>query len=300
MSQSVRRPLDLQGFWLMFGLAMLFGVNNVLIKLGNQGLQPVFFAGARSVVAGLAVISWMMWRRVPISLHLWRPGLLMGLLFASEFMFLFLALDSTNVVRASSIFYAMPIWLALAAHFLFPGERLTPIRFLGFLMGFGGVVLTFAGRADIAESGNIWGDLAALVAGMSWAAIVVVSRLTRIGTAPPETQIFWQLAVSAVVLCALAPLFGGPLVRDFDTFQLIIFLIQALGVAAVGFVLWFWLLGHYMASTLASFSFLTPVLSALLGWLLLGEPVSWVTPIALTLLVTGLVLINRRPKPQDA
>ena len=296
MSEPTRRPLDLQGFWLMFGLAMLFGANNVLIKLGNQGLQPAFFAGTRSVVAFLALAGWMIWRRIPARWDLWRPGLLMGLLFAAEFLFLFLALDNTNVVRASSIFYAMPIWLSLAAHFLFPGERLTPVRFLGFLMGFGGVVLTFAGRADVTEAGNIWGDLAALVAGMSWAAIVVVSRKSKMGMAHPETQIAWQLAVSGVILCAMAPLFAGPLVRDFDAFQALIFMVQALGVAATGFVMWFWLLGRYPASTLASFSFLTPVLSALLGWLLLGEPVSWVTPIALALLVAGLVLINRRPK----
>lgn len=278
----------------MFGLAMLFGANNVLIKLGNQGLQPVFFAGARSVVAALAVGGWMAWRRIPVRYDLWRPGLLIGALFSAEFLLLFVALDHTSVVRASSIFYAMPIWLALAAHFLFPGERLTPVRFLGFLMGFAGVVLTFAGRANVSEAGNIWGDLAALVAGISWAGVVVVSRLTRLGTTAPTTQIFWQLVVSAFALCALAPLFGTPLVREFDTFQAVLFLVQALGVAAAGFSLWFWLLGRYQASILASFSFLTPVLSALLGWLLLGEPITWITPFALTMLVAGLVLINRR------
>jgi len=296
MSQTPRRALDLQGFWLMFGLAMLFGANNVLIKLGNQGLQPVFFAGARSVVAALAVWLWMLWRGISVRPDLWRPGLMMGVLFAVEFLLLFVALDLTNVVRASSLFYAMPIWLSVAAHFLFPGERLTPVRFLGFILGFSGVVVTFAGRADITAGGNIWGDLAALFAGMAWAAIVVVSRKSRAGAAAPETQLFWQLSVSAVLLSAAAPLYGTPFVRDFNALHGVLFLVQALGVAALGFVTWFWLLGRYQASTLASFSFLTPVLSALLGWLALGEPVGWTTPFALALLVAGLFLINRRRK----
>jgi len=294
MAHQTHRSLDLSGFWLMFGLAMLFGVNNVLIKLGNQGLQPVFYAGARSVVAALAVGSWMAWRGIPLRWDLWRPGLLIGSLFALEFMLLFWALDNTNVVRASSIFYAMPIWLALAAHFLFPGDRLTPSRGIGLILGFGGVVVTFAGRADILQGGNLWGDLAALFAGMAWAGIVVVSRRSRLGQTRAETQLMWQLMVSAVLLCAVAPLFAGPLVRDFSGVQILYFAVQALGVAAVGFMTWFWLLGRYQASTLASFSFLTPVLSALLGWLLLGEPVSWHTPLALGLLVVGLFLINRR------
>lgn len=297
MTPAARRPLDSAGFWMMLALAMLFGANNLMIKVGNEGLQPAFFAGLRSIIAVLALGGWMWARGLSVRPDLWWQGLLAGLLFSSEFLLLFLALDSTSVVRASSLFYAMPIWLALAAHFLFPGERLTPRRLLGFVLGFAGVVATFAGRGLNAEGlgdGSLWGDLAAVVAGMSWAAVVVVSRKTRFGMATPESQIFWQVAVSALVLTAMAPLFGGPLVRDFTLLHLVMLVAQSVGVVALGFVLWFWLLGRYQAGTLASFSFLTPLLSALLGWLVLGEAISPVTPFALALLVAGLILINRR------
>jgi drug/metabolite transporter (DMT)-like permease len=54
---------------------------------------------------------------------LWRAGVLIGGAFGAEFFFLFVALDQTTLVRASVLFYAMPLWLAVAAHFLFPGER---------------------------------------------------------------------------------------------------------------------------------------------------------------------------------
>lgn len=293
MIPTARRPLDLPGFWLLFGLAMLFGMNNVLIKLGNQGFQPVFLAGLRSMVAVLALGCWMWLRGIAFRPDLWRDGLLMGLCFSVEFLLLFVALDNTGVVRASSIFYAMPIWLAVAAHFLFPGERLTPLRLTGFALGFAAVVLTLVGRGG-GTDGSLPGDLAALVAGMAWAAIVVVARRTRLGATAPETQIFWQVAVSAVILTAAAPLFGGPLVRDFSLFQLGLLLVQAIGVVTLGFVLWFWALARYQSGTVASFSFLTPILSALLGWLLLAEPVSALTPLALAMLVAGLVLINRR------
>ena len=189
----------------------------------------------------------------------------------------------------------MPLWLAMAAHFLFPGERLTPMRGAGFLTGFAAVALVM-GTQPGDGGGSLMGDLAALLAGMCWAAIVVVARLTRLQGVQPETQLFWQLLVSAPILLALAPLYGGPMVRDFDGFQLVIFLVHTLGAVTAGFVLWFWLLLRYPASSVASFSFVTPVLSALLGWLVLGESVSALTPAALVLLVGGLVLINRRPR----
>jgi drug/metabolite transporter (DMT)-like permease len=286
------------GFWLLLGLSVMFGANNLLIKLGNDGLQPVFFAALRSCVAVVALAGWMVWRRIRFRFDMWRPGLLIGAAFATEFFFLFIALDNTTVVRASIIFYAMPLWLAVAAHFLFPGERLTRMRAAGFLMGFAAVALVMAGQLGdgASDGGSLSGDLAALFAGMCWAAIVLCARLTRLQTVQPETQLFWQLLVSAPILLALAPLYGGDLVRDFDGFQLAIFLIHTLGAVTAGFVLWFWLLLRYPASSVASFSFVTPVLSALLGWLVLDEAVSVLTPVALALLVGGLVLINRRPK----
>lgn len=297
MSPPLRRPLDLAGFWLMLGLALLFGANNVMIKLGNDGLQPVFFAGVRSLIAIVTLGGWMALRGIRLRLDLWRPGLMLGGFFSLEFLLLFAALDNTSVVRASALFYAMPIWLALFGHFLFPGERLTPVRFAGFLLGFAAVVLTLAGRAGGLGEGNLAGDLAALFGGLSWAAIVVVSRTTPIGAAAPETQIFWQVLVSGIVLTAAAPLYGGELIRDFNLLHGVLLIVQAVGVVTVGFVLWFWLIGRYQAGTVASFSFLTPILSALLGWALLGEEVGWTTPVALAMLITGLLLINRRPRP---
>lgn len=297
MPTQTRRPLDAAGLAILLSLAALFGLNNLLIKLGNAGMQPVMFAALRSLVAGLALAGWMLWRGIDFRIDLWRPGLLIGALFSAEFGLLFLALDCTTVVRASSLFYAMPIWLAVLAHFLFPGERLTRLRTLGFVLGFAGVVLTLAGRPQaVSGAASLSGDLAALAAGLSWAGVVVFARRSHLGTAAPETQMIWQIALSAPIMATLAPLFGGPLLRDFDLVFGALLLAQALGVVALGYVAWFHMLARYPSGTVASFSFLTPILSALLGWLVLSEPVAPSTPVALLLLVAGLILINRRPR----
>ena len=44
------------------------------------------------------------------------------------FLFLFLALDLTAVSRASVIFYSMPVWFAIMAHFGLPSERITVLH----------------------------------------------------------------------------------------------------------------------------------------------------------------------------
>lgn len=294
MTPDTRRPLDRAGVAILLALSVLYASNNLLVKLGTDAFHPVFMAAARSAVGLVALWGWMLWRGTPFRFDLWGPGLLIGACFAAEFFFLFIALDLTTVVRAVILIYAMPLWTALAGHFLFPGERLTPVRFAGFLTGFAGVAVTLVGQAGGAGGGNLAGDLAALAGGASWTAIVIVARRTRIAEAQPETQLFWQLLVSAPLLMALAPLYATEMLRAVTGWQLANVVAQGLGIAFFGFLLWFWLLRRYPAGSVASFGFLTPVVSVGLGWLILAEPVSVLTPLALLLLVVGLVLINRR------
>lgn len=294
---SVRRPLDATGFWLLFGLSVLFAGNNLLVKLGTAGFQPVAMAAMRSAVAMAAVGAWMVWRGLPFRPDLWKPGLLIGFFFAAEFFLLFVALDLTTVVRAAILFYAMPLWTAALAHALIPGERLTPVRLLGFLTGFSGVALTLAGQAGglaAVQDGNLTGDLLALTAGLFWALILIAARRTPLAAAEPETVLFWQLLVSAPLLAAAAPVYGGAWFRAVDGWQVANLLAQGLGVAGAGFLLWFWLLRRYPAGSVASFGFLTPVLSVGLAGVVLGEPVAGTTPAAVALLAVGLWLINRR------
>ena len=95
--------------------ALLFGINQVVIKIVDDGLQPVFFAGLRSLGAFFCIWGWMVWQGRPPRLTPGTigAGLLVGLVFSTEFLCLFLALDHTTVVRASIIFYSMPLWMSV-------------------------------------------------------------------------------------------------------------------------------------------------------------------------------------------
>ena len=91
---------------------------------------------------------------------------------------------------------------------------------------------------------------------------------------------------------------GGadPLLREPTLFHLGLLLYQSLFVASFGFLFWFHLLMTYPASSVASFSFLTPILGVLLGWGLLGEDVGWEILAAMVLVAVGITLINRPAK----
>ncbi|MGL4280819.1 MAG: DMT family transporter, partial [Albidovulum sp.] len=258
----------------------------------------VFFAGLRSALAVGFVWAWLAWKGRPPRLHRasWGAGILIGAVFAAEFLFLFLALDLTSVGRTSLIMYSMPVWYAFLAHFGL-GERITPMKAAGLALAFSGCALAILSRPGTGEA-SLVGDLCALGAAWGWALTAFVARRPVMRAEGPEMQLFWMVLVSAPILLLAAPFFG-PLVRDLQPLHLVGLLFQASVVVAGGFITWLWLMSVYPSSTVASFSFMTPILALGLGALIFGESVTWPILVAALLVAAGIVLINR-PAPTQS
>ena len=284
--------LDVFGGGVLLGVTLLLAFNQVIIKVVNDGLQPVFFAGLRSALAVLFVWGWLVWKGRPprLTRGALGPGLLIGAVFAAEFLFLFLALDLTSVGRTSLIMYSMPVWYALLAHFGLD-ERITPTKAAGLALAFAGCATAILSRPGTGEA-SLLGDLCALGAAWGWALTAFVARRPVMRAEGLEMQLFWMVLVSAPILLALSPLFG-PLVRDLQPIHLAGLLFQASVVVAGGFIIWLWLMSVYPSSTVASFSFLTPILALVLGALIFDESVTWAILVAAALVAAGIVLINR-------
>lgn len=291
----VQKPqIDTFGAVSLTGFAPLLAFNQVIIKEVNEGLQPVYFAGLRSLGGAVLIFAWMRLRGVSLKIAPGTvpAGLLIGTVFALEFICLFWALDLTSVTRTSVIFYTMPMWLALAAHFLIPGDRLTPIKSAGLVLAFIGVVIALTMRGEGAGETSLLGDILALLGAMLWAAIALCARATRLREVRPEMQLLWQLSVSAPLLL-LAALFFGPFLREPEVIHWVGLGVQIVVIVSAGFLFWLWLLSIYPPSAVAAFSFLTPIFGVSLGWLWLGEDVGPGILVALACVCGGLILINR-------
>ena len=287
-----KQQLDAFGGSVLLGVTLLLAFNQIIVKIVNAGLQPVFFAGLRSALAVFFVWGWLVFRRRPPRLNraAWGPGLLMGAVFAAEFLCLFMALDLTTVGRTSVIFYSMPVWFAILAHFGL-GERITPVRAVGLTLAFAGAAWAILSGSSTGE-GSLTGDLFALGGAFGWAGTAFIARRPVMRAEGPEMQLFWMVLVSAPILL-IASLFFGPLIRDLHPIHLVWLLFQASVVVAGGFIAWLWLMSVYPSSTVASFSFLTPIFALTLGALVFGETVTWAILAASGLVAAGIVLINR-------
>ena len=113
-----KKDMDLFGSLSLILFSILMGLNQVLIKIVNLGIQPVFQAGLRSFLAIIPVLAFifLIKKKINFKSITLLPGVLSGIIFGIEFMFLFIAIDYSTVARVSILFYSMPVFLAILAH----------------------------------------------------------------------------------------------------------------------------------------------------------------------------------------
>jgi drug/metabolite transporter (DMT)-like permease len=286
-----RIPPGPAAFGLMVLLCAIWGMQQVAIKVAAAGISPILQAGLRSGVAAVLVFAWAHWRGISLSAHdnSLRPGLFAGLLFALEFVFIFVGIDHTTVSRMVVFLYTAPCFTVLGLHFFVPGERMGWRQAAGVLLAFAGLVLAFV---DKASGGTPLGDAFGVLAALFWAATTVLIRATALAKVSATKVLLYQLAVSAAVMFPLSWLVGERGITALSASTLWAMAYQIVMVAFVSYLAWFWLLTRYLAGRLLVFSFLTPLFGVWFGMLLMDDQPSLHFFIAAAMVVAGIVLVN--------
>jgi drug/metabolite transporter (DMT)-like permease len=195
--------------------------------------------------------------------------------------------------RAALIFATLPLLTMLLSAAL-GRERLTATKSAGVLLTIVGVGLALGEKAlQRGDAAHVWiGELAVFASAVSGAVCSVLYRpyLRKYPTLPVSALAMLASVAVLAILAAGEGLFGA-LPRFTSRGWLAVLFI---GVnSGIGYYLWLWALSHAPATQVTVFLSLSPVTAAVLGALLLSEPVS---PGALTGLVgvaAGLVLAHR-------
>jgi drug/metabolite transporter (DMT)-like permease len=291
------RSLDRLAISLMLICCASWGVQQVLAKLALAEVPPISQAAIRSLGGGLIVGAFALSRQRGLFARdgtLW-PGMAAGVLFALEFLFLFIGLQWTSASHAILFIYTAPFFVALGAAFLLPHERLRAAQWLGLALSFVGVAIALGTSTQIGPKALL-GDLFTLVAGALWASTTLIVKGTSLHAAPATKILLYQLAVSAVFLVAAAIFAGERLPAHLTLIPALSVLYQVVWVAGVTFLLWFWLLRQYHSGELSSFTFLTPLMGVLAGHFILGDRLDLGLILAVTLVLCGIFLVNRPTK----
>ena len=296
MSASTRPRkdhLDALAIGILLVCCLFWGFQQVMVKVTVAELPPVFVSAVRGVGATLLLWLWCRWRGVRLFERdgsLWA-GLLAGSLFAAEFAFIYLGLQHTSASRLTVFLYTSPFWVAALLPLFIRSERLRPVQWLGMVCAFAAVV--FALREGFG-SGDATGDLMGLAAGALWGLTTVAIRATHLTRISAEKLLFYQLAVSTVVLGLLSHGMGEPWDNPWSSFAIGSVVVQTVVGAFASYLAWMWMLGHYPATKISAFVFLTPLFALLCGMLWLGEAVTLTLILSLTLVAVGIVLVNRK------
>lgn len=292
-----RAHLDGLAIGLMLGCCVLWGLQQVVVKATLPMLPPFLQGALRSLIGASLVLAWSRARGIPMfdRDRTLVPGLSAGVLFGLEFLCIYGALPLTDASRVSVFTYMAPFVVALLLPRFVPSERLTMPQGIGMAFAFAALAYAFQEGFTSPVRTQWQGDALSIVAACLWGATTLVIRATRLSSASAEKTLFYQLAVGGVILY-VASLFaheqwpaGGlpPWAWASIAFQSVV-------VAFASYLAWFWLLGHYPATRLSAFSFLTPVFGLLLAAVVLGESISVRLIVAMLFIAVGITLVNRR------
>jgi drug/metabolite transporter (DMT)-like permease len=296
---TTRKPLDAFAVSMMMMLCVLWGLQQVAVKVAAPSMVPVMQIGLRSAIAALLVCALIWWRGGGLSLTdgTFRPGIGAGVLFAIEFLCVSVGLQHTTASHMSVFLYTAPVFTVLGLHWLVDGERLRPVQWIGVLAAFAGIAVAFSD--GFAEQARDWkevlaGDALGVLGGVFWAATTLLIRMSALSEAPPTTTLLYQLGAAGAILLAIAAGAGQAHVTSMAGIAWASLLFQSVIIAFLSFLLWFWMLRRYLASRLSVFSFLTPLFGVGFGVLLLNDPIGVRFAVGAGLVLAGVVMVNLR------
>ena len=292
------RSLDRVALALMLLCCMSWGLQQVLAKLALAEVPPITQAAIRSVGGTIIIGGWSWWRDPSVFRRdgtLW-PGIAAGVLFALEFLALFIGLQWTSASHAALFLYTAPFFVALGAAFLLPQERLRASQWLGLTLSFIGVAIAL-GVSTQQGMTPVIGDLLTLAAGAFWGMVTLTVKATQVELGPGRQG-------------AALPARGfrrAPRARRFrDGRELAD---EALSRAGRELALPDDLgcrrhLSHLVLALAAiscrarcpRFTFVTPLMGVLAGHFLLGDAMESGLVLAVALVLGGIILVNR-PRP---
>jgi drug/metabolite transporter (DMT)-like permease len=296
-----RLQLDFLAVALLLACCVFWGFQQVLVKATLPQAPPVLQVSLRFLGATLLLWLWCRIRGVRLfdADGTLKAGLVAGLLFCAEFVCIYLGLQHTSASRLTIFLYTAPFWVALLLPFFVKTERLALVQWMGMLLAF--VAVAFALQDGLSpnavdELSAMWwlGDTLALAAGALWGLTTVVIRSTSLIKISPEKLLFYQVAISAVLLPIVSLQLGESWEVDWNVFTLTSIALQTVVGAFASYLVWMWLLGRYPATKLSAFVFFTPVFALLFGTWWLGEFITPGVVAALIGVAVGIVLVNRK------
>jgi len=283
---------------LVFGsLCFVWGSTWLAIKVGLGSLPPLTFAGLRFIAAFGLLLALALARRIefPRDGESWRVMLFLGLTqIAFPYAFTFWGEQYMTAGLTALLFATGPFFVVVFAHFMIPGERVTAWKLIGMLVSFIGVTIIFSQELMLSAN-SFWGGVAVIASSGSAACANVVGKKYSLSI-NSTANVVVQMGIGALLLTAAGVALERGAPMNFGQTSVFAVLYLAVVGSAFGFIALYWLFTRMEVTKTSLFAFITPIVAVLLGWILLGERVDPNVAVGGSLILVGVVLVNRAPK----
>ncbi|WP_411151270.1 DMT family transporter [Streptomyces sp. A30] len=300
-ARTASRPRPALEWRLRFGaLSLIWGFSFLLIKVGTEGYAP-FQVTLGRLVFGTAVLAAAMFvrrERLPRGARTWAhltvAAFFLNALPFSLFAYAELTIPSTlaGICNATSPLWGMALSLVALSE-----DRPTRVRVAGLGLGFLGV-LTVLGAWQGFHGLDASGTAMALLASLSYPIGWIHVRRTLAGSSHSNLSLTGaQLLLATLQLAVVTPLFTS-LPTHFAITPLLA--IAALGALGTGLavLLQYGLVAEVGPTTAQMVTYFIPVIATAAGVAILGESLSWSTPVGAAIVLAGAALTQVRPKPK--
>ncbi len=285
-----------RGWWLFAAMGLIWGVPYLLIKVAVGGVAPPVLVLARVSIAAAILLPLAIRRR---ELAVLRPHWRWLAVFAVvEIIVPWLLLTEAETKLASSLsgllVAAVPIIVAVLARFTGSKDRMSVIRWVGLLIGLGGVALLLGPGAPHGETGQVFEVLGVAVC-YAIGPLVASRKLSEL---PSLSMTAVCLAFAAVVYAPLAAVTWPSAVPAAKVFWAIAGL--AVVCTAVAFIGFFALIGEVGPARATVITYVNPAVAVVLGALVLSERITVAMVGAFALILGGSVLATRGGRRSEA
>lgn len=269
-------------------VAVIWGVNFVVIHVGLGSFPPLLFAALRFTLVAVPAVAFVGRPPVPVR---WVVGV--GLfLSAGQFGLLFVAMDQGMPAGLASLVLQLQALFTIALGAALLAERPTRQQLAGAAVALGGLAVIAAGRDAAVPLLSL---MLCVGAAASWG---VGNLCTKRAQAPDAVALLvWSSLVPPVPLLVLSLAFEGPAsvgdaVAGLDAGGLVALLYVVVFATFVGFGFWAWLLRRHPISRVAPFTLLVPVVGIAAAWAALGEKPSASEAVGAAVVLAGLCMTS--------
>jgi len=285
------------------GASALWGTIYVVARylIEVRGLDPYYTAAVRFCFGGIFALGYVLATAGPKKVlaageFTWQ---ILALSAAGTFglgALVFVSVQYTTSINSSLIVNSNAIFIAVLAVTI--GERVPWLRFGGLLVGLAGCSIVMLGSAPpqpLPPSNNALGGLAALGAALCWAAYTVFGKavVRKLGGLVTSA---WTIACGGVMLAVVAVARGA--VRPLTGLELLAITYMAIAPTAIAMCLWYKALEYVESSVLGPSQYIAPLVSVVLGWVLLQERMGPTFVIGGLLVLLGVNLATK-PLSED-